>query len=288
MSWEEWVAIASLAISIVAVVVSLIYSRPQAKLALRENERRYKDELQRHYANLNEWFFKQLRERTGLSDFLLYDALWSPDSFYDQLDELWRGPGFSDYFQNGLKHIEKEHRTMADDILSIRNKMKQIRDEFEELLYDLMHKEGDPSLVGGLTTRTYPYPPGKIGLEALYKVLRSNWSNLMEKAPGGELDVSELAIKLPTVEFERSDNGLITWLDETVANSSSLLTSDELIDRMVRLMRDSELLQRIVNLYKMKVEFKRDVDSMDYYLKSVIQRVEMGTYDVHTTCCPEA
>ena len=288
MSWEEWVAIASLVISIVAVIVSLIYSRPQAKLALRENERRYKDELRQHYSNLNEWFFEQLRERTDLSDFLLYDALWSPDPFYSQLDRLWKGPGFSDYFQNGLKHVEKEYPSMADDIGAIRNKMKQIRDEFAELLYDLMHKEGDPALVGGLTTRTNPYPPGNIGLEALFRVLRSNWSNLMEKASGSELNLSELASRLPTVEFEKDENGNISWLDVIVAKDSSWIPSHELIDRMVRLMRDSELLQRIVNIYKLKVEFERDVSSIQYYLNSVIQRIEMGTYEVHTTCCPKA
>lgn len=288
MLWEEWVAIASLVISIVAVIVSLIYSRPQAKLALRENERRYKDELRQHYSNLNKWFFKQLRERTDLNDFLLYDALWSPDSFYSQLDELWRWAGFSDYFQNGLKHIEKEHPTMADDIWAIRNKMKQIRDEFGELLYDLMHKEGGPSLVGGLTTRTNPYPPGNIGIEALYGVLRSNWSTLMRHASTSKLNVWELASKLPTDEFVKEENGKISWLDVTIANGSSLDTSDELIDRMVRLMRDTELLQRIVNIYKLKVEFERDVSSIQYYLNSVIQRIEMGTYEVHITCCPKA
>lgn len=288
MSWEEWVAITSLVISIVAVVVSLIYSRPQAKLAQRENERRYKDELRQHYSSLNEWFFKQLRERTELSDFLLYDALWSPESFYDQLDELWRGPGFSDYFHDGLEHLEKERSPIADDVWSIRNKMKQISDEYSYLLYNLMHKEGEPSLVGGLTTQTYPYPPGKIGLEALFKVLTSNWSTLMQHVSTSEPDVSELASKLPTDKFMTNDNGIISWLDLTVANGSSLVTSDELIDRMVRLMRDNELLQRIVNIYKLKVEFKRDVSSIQYYLNSVIQRIEMGTYDVHTACCPTA
>ncbi len=288
MPWEEWIAIASLTISIVAVVVSLIYSRPQAKLAKLESERKYKDELRQHYSNLNKWFFKQLQIRTDLSDFLLYDALWSPDLFYGKLDELWYGPGFSDYFNNALEHFEKEYPHLADNLWTISNKMKVVRDEYADLLYDIMHKEGDLSLVGGLTTRTYPYPPGKIGFEALYKVLRSNWSNLMQCNSTGELNVSELASKLPTDEFISDDNGIISWLDEIVANGSSLVTSNELIDRMVRLMRDNELLQRIVNLYKLKAEFKREVSTIHYYLESVIQRIEMGTYEVHATCCPNA
>lgn len=295
MSWEKeiyqfvmlnWLSVFSIIIAVISLVIAIIYSRPQARLAkmdVKEKQERHKAE---HYDQLLKWFFSQIAGLTEPSSINENAPLEGNYENSKKLKEISSKEYFRLHWENGLKHVMNDDYKVYELINSLSDKFDNLAKETNDLRTLILSKIKSSIEDPGLSTILFPIDPGKIYTVDLEYSLTRDWEHSLRVCSEKNNDISNCLASSPPLEtYKVDDKGRVERYNSIFAQTSPEHSAEELFGLLWGIEKDPEVLKSIVAIRKLRYNLKNDLTEIHDYATGVIKKIALKSYDSIAECC---
>jgi len=261
------------------------FARPQAELAIKQNENLRDQQLSEHRKRLKELFFEKLKNLFGNGQLNENGVFEGVKGYINGFKYIREDPGLEKYWQNGMEHLRNDDpdlqkilNSILEDMESLEKATKNLNNLAEEKVkiaikpWPAVHKYED------LTS-------GKVDENALLCVIKADLLEFIYRCCQAKEDcITCLKNQIPS-DLSRNSQGDIVKNQRSIAKRSLNLKEEDIRIIISTVEKDDQLLQEIINMRDMRIKLRDKFKDIADRCTTIIKKIEGYSYDTVLNCC---